>query len=223
MLAACGASEAAVPTTAPKPKATPATGAAAGGNLSLDPANASGEKQLAAVGYLYEGLVRMQDGKLAPALAETVLTSDDGLEYTFNLRPGVTFHDGSVLNADAVVANFSRWFDANDANRGSGKFEAWASNFGGFKGESKSQYDGIEKVNDFTVLVHLNAPDADFLTKLTNPAFSIASPASFAGGDGGTGAYKFSSGDASKVTLEPFAGYWDTAAVPTSNMEAPLK
>lgn len=86
------------------------------------------------------------------------------------------------MNADLVVANFNRWFDLNDVNRGSGEFAAWAENFGGFKGETtedgkaKSQYDGIEKVDDFTVLVHLNTPDPDILIQVTNPAFSIVSP-----------------------------------------------
>ncbi len=236
ILTACGASAPATSAATEEPQqpvATPSTGggsgSSSGGSLALDPANVSGEKALAAVGYLYEGLVRVKDGKAAGALAESFQVSDDGLEYTFNLRSGVTFHDGSALNADAVIANFNRWFDPQDANRGSGKFEAWAANFGGFKGEtttdgkSKSQYDGIEKVNDFTVLVHLNTPDADFLTKIATPAFSIVSPASFAGGDGGTGAYKFVSGDDSNITLAPFAGYWDAAAVPSAGMDAPLK
>jgi ABC-type transport system substrate-binding protein len=227
ILAACGGSSAPAE-EAPKPAATPAT---AGGNTptALDPANESGEKVRAAVSYVYEGLVTMKEDELAPALAEVVEVSDDGLEYTFNLRPGVTFHDGATLNADLVIANFNRWFDPKDPNRGSGKFEAWVKNFKGFKGETtsdgkpKSQYDGAEKVNDFTVLVHLNTPDPDFLKKLTDPAFVISSPAGFTGGDGGSGPYKMGKSDAAKVMLEPFAGYWDKAAVPAKGMEAPLK
>ena len=61
-----------------------------------------------------------------------------------------------LIDADAVIANFNRWFDPQDPFRGSGTYEVWAENFGGFKGEStsegqpKSIVDGIEKVDDLT-------------------------------------------------------------------------
>jgi len=232
VLAACGAGDAtstveatSEATTAPVAENTPSSPASSS-DLVLDPANVADSE---AVTYLYEGLVRLQDGSVAGALAESYTVSEDGLDYIFNLRPGVTFHDGTALNADIVVQNFNRWFNPSDANRGSGEFAAWAENFGGFKGEltdegkAKSIYDGIEKVNDFTVLVHLNTTDADFLTKLSNPAFSIVNPNSFNGGDGGTGAYKFASLSGSTATLEPFAEYWDKAAVPTANVEVTIE
>jgi peptide/nickel transport system substrate-binding protein len=230
VLAACGGG---APAATQAPQATPATSGGTGGGSgtspALDPANASGDKAVAAIGYVYEGLVRLQDGAPVGVLAQSFEVSEDGLEYTFFLRPGATFHDGSALNADAVILNFNRWFDPADANRGSGAFAAWAKNFNGFKGEvnadgkPKSQYDGIEKVNDYTVLVHLNTPDADFVTKIADPAFAIVGAAGFAGGDGGTGPYVIAGGDDATLKLEPFAGYWDAAAVPTSGMEAPLK
>jgi hypothetical protein len=69
----------------------------------------------------------------------------------------------------------------------------------------------------------LNTADPEFLTKLTNPAFSIVSSNSFAGGDGGSDPYKFSAASASNLTLEPFAGYWSFAAIPDKNIEVPLK
>lgn len=238
LLAACGGGAPAATATedtssggtdATEPAATPSGGdnTASGSDLALDPANASGDNALALVGYLYEGLVKVSDGTVTPALAASYTVSEDGLDYIFNLRPGVTFHDGSALNADVVVLNFNRWFNPNDANRGSGDFAAWVENFGGFLGEltedgkPKSTFDGAEKVDEFTVLVHLNTVDADFLTKLANPAFSIVSANAFAGGDGGTGAYQFESSDGSNVTLAPFAGYWDPAMVPGESMTVP--
>ena len=196
-------------------------------DLVLDPANATGDNALSVIGYMYEGLTRVQDGNIAPALAEAYTVSEDGLDYIFDLRSGVSFHDGSPLNADAVIANFNRWFDPADANRGSGDFVAWLEKFGGFKdeltedGKPTSQYDGIEKVDDLTVLVHLNTPDPDFLLKLANPAFSIVSPNTFDGGDGGTGVYRFSSSDGSNFILEPFAGYWDASALASESMTVP--
>lgn len=233
LLAACGGGTSTV--TAPQPtKAAAATPtqmskSAEPTDLVLDPANGTGDKAQTVDGYLYEGLVQVKDGTVVSVLAASSTVSEDGLDYIFDLRPGVTFHDGSALNADAVILNFNRWFDPNDVNRGSGKFAVWAEKFGGFKGEvdeagkAKSIYDGIEKVDDLTVLVHLNTPDADFLTKLSDPAFAIVSASAFTGGDGGTGAYKFGSLSGSTATLEPFSGYWNASAIPSKSIQVPAK
>jgi len=225
LLAACSGGTAATPA-----KATPSTGnSGSGGSGSsgstsdfvFDPANATSDNARALSGDVYNVLVG--------ALAESYTVSDDGLDYIFNLRPGVTFHDGSTLNADVVVSNFNRWYDPSDANRGSGSFAAWADNFGGFKGEltadnkAKSTFDGIEKVNELIVLVHMNTVDPDLLTKLSDPAFSIVSVGSFNGGDGGSGPYQVGSVSGSTATLEPFSGYWDKSAIPGSGMDAPLE
>ncbi len=205
------------------------TNAVTGGELQLDPANA-GENP--AVAYLYETLVKETDGEITGVLAESFSVSEDGLDYIFYLRPGVTFHNGDPLNADAVISNFNRWFDQADATRGSGEFQVWAESFGGFKGEvdennkPKSTYDGIEKVDDLTVLVHLNTADTEFLKKMSNPAFSIVGTASLTAnsGDGGTGAYKFGGiVDADTLKLDPFETYWDTASIPGESMEVSTK
>lgn len=227
ILAACGGGGSATEDGSAATPSGDGNQSASSTDLALDPANASGENALAVVGYLYEGLSRIQDDIVTVALAENVTVSEDGLDYIFTLRSGVAFHDGSTLNADAVVANFNRWFDPNDPNRGSGEFAAWVENFGGFKGElkedgkPKSHFDGVEKVDDLTVLVHLNTPDPDLLKKLSDPAFSIISSNAFGGGDGGTGPYKFVSSDGTTLTLEPFAGYWDPAAIPSEGMQIP--
>ena len=61
---------------------------------------------------IYESLLRFKKGTAAaevePALAESWTISDDGLVYTFNLRKGVKFHDGTPFNAEAVKFNFDR-------------------------------------------------------------------------------------------------------------------
>ncbi|MDK1028503.1 MAG: ABC transporter substrate-binding protein [Anaerolineae bacterium] len=184
-------------------------------------------------GLVYEVLLKEENGELFPTLALAATVSDDGLDYIISLRPGVTFHNGSVLNADTVIANFNRWYDPNDTARGNGTYEAWATNFGGFKGETdedgipKSQYDGIEKVDELTVLVHLNKPDAEFLNKLANSAFAIVSQnnltrplfGSEALGDGGTGRYTIGSWSETGLSLDPYADYWNPAVVPDSSMD----
>ena len=65
---------------------------------------------------LYEGLTRYKNGtaEIEPALAESWTISEDGLTYVFTLRSGVTFHDGTPLDAAAVVTNFVRQLDEND-------------------------------------------------------------------------------------------------------------
>jgi peptide/nickel transport system substrate-binding protein len=175
----------------------------------LDPALATDADSRTVIGYVYEGLVKMDNNTPAPALASSWTVSGDGLDYIFNLQAGATFHDGSPVNADAVIANFNRWFDPSDPNHGSGKYDTWVSDFLGFKG--KSSFDGIEKVNESTVILHLNTPDPNLLQNLTDPAFSIVSPSALSaagfgtqtGKDGGTGAYKLGAWTDSSLTLEP--------------------
>lgn len=196
-------------------------------DLELDPANLADDNARTAAAYLYETLVREQDGAIVGALAESFTVSEDGLDYIFTLRGNVTFHDGSPLTADVVLLNFNRWFDTADANRGSGEYAAWLANFDGFKGETKedgkpkSRVDGIEKVDERTVIIHLNTPDPDLLKKLTDIAFAIGSPASFTGSDGGSGPYRAESNDGTTLTLAPFAGYWDSESIPGEGMEIP--
>jgi peptide/nickel transport system substrate-binding protein len=65
---------------------------------------------------IYEGLTRFKLGgaDIEPALAESWTASDDGLTYVFKIRPNVTFHDGTPLDAKAVETNFLRQFDPNN-------------------------------------------------------------------------------------------------------------
>ena len=182
-------------------------------------------------GLVYETLLNVQDGQLVPMLALGATVSDDGLDYIVDLRPGVTFHDGKLLNADAVVTNFNRWYDSANG------VEAWATNFGGFKGETDADgkplsiYDGIEKVDELTVLVHLNKPDAEFLNKLADPAFAIVSSdaltaphfGSESGADGGTGPYMIGAWSDTGLSLEPFDGYWNQNNVPSGSMDVTFK
>ncbi len=88
-----------------------------GDPVSLDPAEAYDTASGAVLTNTYETLVfydRSRTDKLIPILAEEVptvqngLVSPDGLNYTFQLRSGITFHDGSMLDADDVVFSINR-------------------------------------------------------------------------------------------------------------------
>jgi peptide/nickel transport system substrate-binding protein len=244
LLSACGGSETAGPVATeppasnvlqPTPLAPPPGGLTVSKDILLDPANATDADSLLLIGYVYEGLFKVQGSDVLPVLATSYTVSNDGLDYIINLRPNVTFHDGSPLNADAVIANFERWFDPKHPAH-KGDFTAWADLFGGFKGEttdsgiSKSTFDGAEKVDDLTVLIHLTEPDSQFIVKLNNPAFYIVSPAAFEadyfgsslGKAAGTGTYTIDAWTDAGLTLKPFASYW-SGVVATAIMEFKFK
>ena len=170
---------------APQTQAVQATAAPATNTVqSAAASSAPASNQAAAIPS--NGLVTLKNGQPAPGLATSWTISEDGLDYVFTLKTGATFPDGTPENADAVVANFNRWFDPTNPAHGSDPYTAWVTAFGGFKGEKdstgkpKSSFDGIEKVDEFTVLIHLNRPFSGMLAALAQSDFSIVSPASFA-------------------------------------------
>ncbi len=133
---------------------------------------------------VYEGdYATLTDADGMPVLAANAELSDDELDYVIDLKTGVTFADGTLMDADAVVVNFNRWFDAANEHA------AWLALFEGYQGELDeegkvlSSFDGIEKVNDFTVLVHLNRPVENMLVGLSDPSFAILSPAALENGE----------------------------------------
>ncbi len=103
-----------------KAKADTPPGALVVGHLAelqtLDPAQAVTISDFRILCNIYEGLLHYKDGSLdvEPGLAESWTVSPDAKTYTFKLRKGVKFHDGSEFNADAVKFNFDRIADEKD-------------------------------------------------------------------------------------------------------------
>ncbi len=113
--------------------------ARSGDSVGLDPADETDGESFMVCQQILEGLLGFKPGtvEVIPVLAEKYEVSADGLEWTFHLRKGVKFTDGTDFNADAVIFNFERWWDkANPYHVGhTGDFFYWSYFFGGFKGE----------------------------------------------------------------------------------------
>ena len=91
---------------------------------SLDPAAVTAVNDFRILVNVYEGLTRYKSGTLEvePALATGWDISEDGTEYTFTLRDGISFHDGTPFNAEAVKFNFDRMLDENHPYHDTGPF-----------------------------------------------------------------------------------------------------
>ena len=127
------------------------------------------------------------DGSVNPWLADSWEITPDGLEYTFKLKTGVTFHDGTPFNAQAVKANFDSTMD--EAERPGFAYQA----LGG------TSFGEATVVDDATVTVSFNEPHAPFLLYLSDGGTGIDSPEALAAGGAdygisslvGSGPYKF--------------------------------
>lgn len=183
---------------------------------SLDSGALSGggyEGQRLVGNTIYEGLTRkdISDPDTvapvdAPALAESWDISEDGLAYTFHLREGVTFHDGTPWDADAAIFNFDRYMD--EANP---YYDATVSaNYGVL-----SRITSIDKVDEMTITLHLGEPYAYFLGEFYVIYFASPTSLETDGTAGqavrpvGTGPFAFESQNGDEdITLVRNEEYW---------------
>jgi len=75
---------------------------------SIDPPTHKGDEATLSMVPVYEGLITTENGRPVPELALSWQSSPDFQEWTFKLRPGVKFHDGTPFNAEAAKFNFDR-------------------------------------------------------------------------------------------------------------------
>lgn len=165
---------------------------------SLDPhkAVAAGTKEV--LFNLYEGLVKPDSsGELQPAIASDYSISEDATTYTFTLREGVKFHDGSMVTAEDVKYSIDR---CADTTNGEPLVEAY------------SNIKSVNIVDEKTVEVVLNTADSDFLANMTTAII----PASNENPDTnpiGTGPYRYvSRSPQENFVVEKFDEYWGTPA-----------
>lgn len=179
---------------------------------SLDPHTVTATNDFRILVNIYDGLVRYKDGTLEvePALAESWTISDDGKTYTFKLRQGVRFHDGSDFNAEAVKFNFDRMLKEDHPFYNTGPFPL-SFNF--------SSIDAVNVLDEHTVEFKLKEPFAPFLSNLAYPTGLIVSPEAvkkygkeFGRHPSGTGPFKFAEWQSGqRVVVERNPDYWDTA------------
>jgi len=144
----------------------------------LDPRQIDTQEGYIACANVYDCLVMYDYGAttIRPGLAERWEISEDGLEYTFYLRQGVTFHDGTPFNADAVVT----WFNSIKEGAPGSQYDATKMVY--MEDFITSKIDRVEKVDDATVKMILPSPYAPLLANLAIPIGSIVSPAAIAKG-----------------------------------------
>ncbi len=121
---------------------------------------------------LYEGLTRFKNGgtEIEPALAESWTASEDGLTYVFKIRPNVTFHDGTRLDAKAVETNFLRQFDV--------EHPLYSENFV-YREIVFAEVASIAATGDLDLTITLNRPIILLPGNLAVFAAAIASPTAF--------------------------------------------
>nr|WP_263327236.1 ABC transporter substrate-binding protein [Neobacillus sp. Marseille-Q6967] len=146
-----------------------------GDSVSLDPSEVTDSESENVSQSILETLVTFAEGKttIEPLLATEWQETDNGLTYTFKLREGVKFHDGTDFNAEAVVYNFERWMNGKD----NAAFPVYASVFGGFKGDETHNLQSVEAIDPYTVKFTLKHVMPTFLKSLALTPFSISSPA----------------------------------------------
>lgn len=145
-------------------------------SVGLDPINITDGESIRVTHAIFETLFEYdKDLQLQPKLAESYKTSEDGLTWTLALKKGVTFHDGTDFNADAVVFNFERWMDTENEYH-IGDFPYYPFLYGGFKGDEEHKIDYVKAVDEHTVEIKLKEKVAPFISYLAIPMFGIASP-----------------------------------------------
>jgi peptide/nickel transport system substrate-binding protein len=152
---------------------------ASSGDISgLDPAMANDGETFRVSRQIFEGLVGVEPGTAdpAPGLAESWTQSEDGLSYTFTLKEGVTFHDGTDFNAEAVCFNFDRMNNFTGVAASESLSYYWGKLMRGYADTGTSIYGGCEATSDTEAVITLTQPFAGFIPALSLPSFAIQSP-----------------------------------------------
>jgi peptide/nickel transport system substrate-binding protein len=204
----------------------------------LDPTLVSDGESFRVTAQIFESLVSLKPGStvIKPGLASKY-GSKNGKDWTFTLRKGVKFHDGTPFNAAAVCYNFNRQYNYAGPFQDASATYYWQTVFGGFHHNNAgstlgaSLYKGCTARGKYTAIIHLTKRSSSFLPALVISSFAIQSPTAikkYGGNDGelrngvfkptgtyafshptGTGPFQFESWKIGEsVVLKRFNGYW---------------
>ena len=186
----------------------------------LDPAFVDDMESAQVMVHIYETLLAYEDDSctVVPCLAELPEVSDDGLTYTFKLREGVKFHDGTDWNSEVCKLNIDRQLEPNRTDD---------MPYASFSYGSEADGNGIASVeapDDYTIVIKMRAASTAFLANLAMmmPAGMMA-PSCFdtaMENPIGTAQYKFVSWTKnSNLVLERNDDYWNPErAAKTKNL-----
>jgi peptide/nickel transport system substrate-binding protein len=208
----------------------------------LDPSLASDGETFRVTEQMFEGLVYLKPGttKVKPRLALRWKPSNRGRTWTFWLRRGVKFHDGTAFNSAAVCANFNRWYNWSGPFQDPSATFYYQAIYGGFKknevsGLLPSLFRSCTARGPYKVIIRLSKSSGTFFPSLVIQPFMMQSPTAMKkyGADQGelrngtfrptgsyafehptgTGPFKFKSWTiGEKVELERNESYWGTKA-----------
>ena len=189
----------------------------------LDPQTTGGWSTYQITYQIFEGLVKEDLTKadastppIVPALAESWTVSPDGLQYTFKLRAGVKFHDGTPFDADAVKFNFERFWDKASPN--------YYAKTASFVVAYTKWIKAVDVLDPATVRITLTAPNYEWLRQglqsYGQPLFISPTAVKKYGNAGialhpiGTGPFRFvSRTQGVRTVIERNPDYWGRKAL----------
>lgn len=207
--------------------------AASSDPATLDPAFAQDGESFRVSRNVFEGLIGVKAGTAdpEPLLAEAWESSPDGMSHKFQLKEGVTFHDGTDFNAEAVCFNFERWYNWEGIATSPTFAYYYGKLFQAFSDDPENAvYKSCTPNGDHEVTIDLNKPFAGFIASLSLPAFAMQSPKALEEFDAdnvggteenpsmseyatshptGTGPFEFVSWDPEEqIKLKAYGDYW---------------
>ena len=169
----------ATPTPEPTPTATEVVSARANFRRvwqdppTLDPALATDGFSIGIIAEIFSGLVTLStddpDQVVVGDLAESWSTDDDGSSYTFHIRDGVLFHDGTPVTSQDFRFSLERALDPANQSPSAPVFLNDILGAEAFLGGEAQSVSGIEAISDLDLKITLEAPRAYFISKITHP------------------------------------------------------
>lgn len=139
----------------------------------LDPESVMNNESGFVMSTIFDGLTKYKPGttEVEPGLAESWDVAPDGLTYTFHLRKGVSFHDGTPFNAHTTVQWLDRLLDPNNPN-----YYAKRQGIDSYVDFTFHNVKSYEATDDHTLVVHMKQPDATLLNSLAMAWMGVTSP-----------------------------------------------